>query len=184
MKFIRLLVVLFAVALPVEGMASEEFDIRGQGTIIYVTDGDTFIVQSDSGRVVEQLRQHAEEHEQRYHRDLNTNDRFRLRKQTFVVRVGNIDTAESVHVDPTRNTAAGRYASSYAKKMLYQERVNFRCWDIGYYGRAICSVWNEDWEYGSYMISQGMTDYKTKYGRHPFFDDLYQKAQNQRNAAH
>lgn len=137
MKFITLVTTLILGTTSIATHAAEDFDLRGQGTIIYVTDGDTFIIKADSARSVSLLRQKAAADEQRYQRDLNIDDRFRLQEQTFVVRVGNIDTEESVHVDRSKNTAAGQYASSYAKKLLFQERVNFRCWEIGYYARGI-----------------------------------------------
>jgi endonuclease YncB( thermonuclease family) len=156
--------------------AAEDFDIRGRGTIIHVTDGDTFIVRAQSARTIQRFIEKAEADEIRYQKDLNIADRFRPSERTFVVRVGNIDTEESVHVDRTKNTAEGRYASAYAKKMLFQEDISFRCWEIGYYGRAICSVWNDNWEFGSHMIEQGFSGYVTRYGAHPFLHDRYRAA--------
>jgi len=176
MKLITYITALIVSATPLATHAAEDFDLRGQGTIIHVTDGDTFIIKADSARSVSLLRQKAAANEQRYQRDLNIDDRFRLQEQTFVVRVGNIDTEESVHVDRSKNTAAGQYASSYAKKLLFQERVNYRCWEIGYYGRAICSIWSSEWEFGSHMINSGFSTYITKYGRHPFLHQRYLNA--------
>jgi endonuclease YncB( thermonuclease family) len=177
MKLITLFAAAIVTLAPAIASAAEDFNIRGRGTIVHVTDGDTFIVKAQSAQTVERLRQRAEADEQRYQRDLNTNDRFRLNEQTFVVRVGNIDTEESMHVDRSKNTAEGRYASSYAKKLLFQKEISFQCWEIGYYGRAICSVWNDEWEFGSHMISRGFSTYITKYGRHPFLHERYKAAE-------
>lgn len=153
------------------------FEVAGTGQVTKVADGDTFTVSAESTGSWEALRSHAAAKQENSGRDLDVGQRFGADNQSFVIRVGNIDTAESVHPDQSRNSKAGKVASNYARDLLLGERVSFRCWDIGYYGRAICSVWNDQWEFGSHMIARGLSHYVTDYGEHPFWHDGYQKAE-------
>ncbi len=92
---------------------------------------------------------------------------------TFLVRVGNVDTAES-------ETVAGQEAEQFARSLLEGQRGTLYCWDIGYYGRPICSFWTNGWEYGQTLIEKGYSVYETRYGRHPLFDTEYTAAHKKR----
>jgi endonuclease YncB( thermonuclease family) len=166
--------VLLAIVLPASNAAA--LDVSGTGVVTKVADGDTFTLSTETNEAWEDLRTSAQTSQQRSERDLRISDRFDPKNRSFVVRVGNIDTAESVHPDASKNTAAGDRASAYARNLLLGERVSFVCWDIGYYGRAICSIWNDDWEFGSHMIARGLSKYVTEFGEHPYWDEGYRKA--------
>lgn len=156
-----------------------EFMVEGSGTVSFVADGDTMRVEVDSPESWSSLKQHAIQAQKDRQRDLRVDDRFWTNPKSFLTRIGSIDTAESVSLDPKKkNTAAGKMASNYAKKLMNGKRVSFACWEIGYYGRPVCSIWTPDFEFGTHMIKQGHTDYKTKYGRHPFWHSKYKAAQN------
>jgi len=172
-SFIKRLTCALLLALP---MCASAFEIAGAGQVTYVADGDTFRVEADDSEVWQALRQQAAQEQQKTNRNLNVDQRFDAPTNSFVIRVGNIDTAESVHPDASRNSAAGKRASEYAQDLLRNQEVSFICWDIGYYGRVICSVWNEQWEFGSHMIARGLSPYITEYGQHPFWHEGYQKA--------
>jgi len=108
---------------------------------------------------------------------------FNPRTRTFNARIGNINTAESVHPDESRNTAAGEKASAYAKRLIEGRDVKFACWDTGYYLRPICSVWASDQssDFATAMIEAGYSTYVTKYGNHPFWHDHYQSLESGSN---
>lgn len=171
---IKLSIILLGSTAPSWGYA---FEASGTGQVVHVSDGDTFTVVADSAESWEQVRTEAVKKQQRTDRDLNVSKRFNASERSFVIRVGNIDTAESVHPDSSRNSRAGKVASNYARDLLLGERVSFTCWDIGYYGRAICSVWNDEWEFGSHMIARGLSRYETEYGEHPYWHEGYLKAE-------
>lgn len=156
------------------------FDLRMRGTITRVVDGDTVIFRPlDSGNW-DLIRAKAAEAEKNYQRDLNLNSKYRNQDKTFTIRVGNIDTPESRHPDPSRNTPEGKIASAYAKELLTNSDVSVICWEIGFYGRAICSIWNSDFEFGSHMIRKNFSDYITRFGNHPVWHQMYLDAERSR----
>ena len=66
MKSITLLLTALLCAMAPALQAAEDFDIRGRGTIIHVTDGDTFIVRAQSTRTIQRFIDvdfHVEQHE-------------------------------------------------------------------------------------------------------------------------
>ena len=157
-------------------VAQPDWTVTGEGEITWVADGDTFRLRAENHDNFEFLKNKAKLKQQRVERDLSVSERFRD-DGSFLVRVGNIDTSESVHPDESKNSQAGNRASDYAKSFLDGEQVEYVCWEIGYFGRAICSVRTDGWEYGIHMINQGYSDYVTEYGKHPFWHDSYSEAQ-------
>ncbi|WP_157665680.1 thermonuclease family protein [Marinobacter salarius] len=162
---------LYAVA----AIAGMEFDLRGEGGIDYVIDGDTAFVEMKDRAVWTQLRNQALIKQKQTGRDLNIGDNFRAYGNVLSVKVrmGHIDTAESEHRDESKNTASGEAASTYAKNLFSDDPATFVCWEIGYYGRPICSVQTPDGDWGKLMIEGGYATYITKWGKHPLFHREY-----------
>lgn len=175
LKSIALTVVFTAPPATASADASQ-FLIKGTGAVSYVVDGDTLDIRADDSAVWGELRQKAIEAQTRYQRDMNIDRIFDSGKLSFRTRIGNINTPESVHRDKSKNTPAGRRAAEYARSLISRKNVEFVCWDIGYYGRPICSVLTAEFDFGITMISAGHTPYITKYSRHPFWHDEYAKA--------
>ncbi|MCP1674462.1 endonuclease YncB(thermonuclease family) [Natronocella acetinitrilica] len=154
-------------------LGAEEMSVRtpieGTGIVYRVIDGDTFIVNMDDRALYERLRAAAREPVQARH----LNDRF----ASFRIRLFGIDTPESVHPDEARNTAEGRAISQAVRDVLEGERVGFRCWTFGLYGRAICSVSLGGADVGEWLIANGASPYDTRFGRHPFDDVRYRAAE-------
>lgn len=145
--------------------------LNASGEVYRVVDGDTYIV--NIGSEYEYLRLKAEavtEEELEWF-----NDQY----QSVRVRLANTDTAESVHRDYSRNHREGKTISSIMSYRLTDRRVGLRCWDFGKYGRLICSValggMNGE-DIGLRVITEGMSPYITRYGRHPYLDQEYQAA--------
>lgn len=152
-----------------------QFDINSTGTISYVVDGDTAFVEMDDPQAFNDLRGQALRAEKNRQKDLSVSRNYRQRDRSVKVRIANIDTAESVAVNAKLNSQAGRDASAYAKA-AFSGRANLRCWEIGYYGRAICSIETSRGDWGEHMIEQGMSPYINKYGRHPYMHRRYENA--------
>lgn len=60
------------------------------------------------------------------------------------VRLSGVDTPESVHVDPSRNTVWGTYASDYTKGILLEDMTVYLEYDeepTDKYGRTLAYVW-------------------------------------------
>lgn len=179
LKFIFTALIIIAPIIASSAMATP-FMVKGTGKITWVADGDTFRIKPDDPLHFAELRGHAEEKQKTVTRDLKVSSRFQ-KNGTFLTRVGNIDTEESVHKDSNRNTAAGAKASDYAKQNFTGQNVHFACWDIDHWGRPVCTAWTTSWEYGTHMIESGYTPYITKFGRHPLFHEEYTKAAQKRN---
>jgi micrococcal nuclease len=95
------------------------------------------------------------------------------------IRIRNIDTAESVHPDPERNTRLGRETSAWAKDHLDGARVRLEFhrakWGIAtdQHGRALAEVWidrgppgpdDQDELYAETVIAAGLSRYVTAFG--------------------
>lgn len=159
-----------------------DFLIEGSGKVVHVIDGDTVIVQSFSTPNTYQLYDLAMmyvEHDQTGTDASSVDNRFNLDKSTFTARIGNINTAESVHPDPTRNTLSGERASAAAKQLIDQRFVDYQCYDIGYYARPICSLQTGDFDFALEMIRLGHSQYVQKYGNHPLDHQSYLQAAQQ-----
>lgn len=150
--------------------ANGDFTISGKGMVAKVIDGDTARFAPNSIELLEALKAQAERAQSRYQRDLDIERIYQSGwgTPTILVRITNIDTAESVHPDAARNTTAGVRASDYAKSQFEGHKALLTCHTIGYYGRPICNIITEhkgDW--GDTMIRAGFAKYITEYGRHP-----------------
>lgn len=152
---------------------SQAETISGAGTIARVVDGDTFDVRVTDDQVFSRFIQAADgsERRQRYVKE---------RQQTIRVRLASIDTAESVHADANRNSAAGRETSKVVKQLMDSQPVQFTCFDFGRYGRSICNIAfsNQDRvsDLGEWLIRNGHSRYVTAWGRNPYLDSEYRAA--------
>ena len=148
--------------------ANGDFTISGKGTVTQVIDGDTARIAPHSMELLYALKAQAQRAQDDYQRKLDIDRIYNTnaRTPTILVRLTNIDTAESVHPDATRNSAAGIKASEYAKGKFEGKNALLTCHTIGYYGRPICNIITADGDWGDIMIRAGFTKYVTKYGRH------------------
>lgn len=88
------------------------------------------------------------------------------------VRVGHIDTPESVHPKEELNTAEGREASRFAKAVLpVGEEVKTNVYGNDHFGRQLAGVTRivngVEIDYGLVALDKQMALYYTKYGKHP-----------------
>lgn len=175
--------IIFAIAfMTLSGAAQADrtrFDVQATGSIGYVIDGDTAVVALDDAKIWGALRNQALQAQRDRQRDLSVSKRFNSADLTMTVRLANIDTEESVHRDSSRNTRAGEQASRFAKA-TFNGPATIRCFEIGYYGRPICSVATQAGDWGEIMIRQGMSEYVEKWGRHPHHHQRYLAAQANR----
>jgi len=150
--------------------ADTDFEVSGQGTVSYVVDGDTAFIKVDDRNTWLSLRNAAISKQAETGRNMNVDRNFKMRfgELTMKVRIGHINTAESNHKDSSRNTKDGAIASQFAKRMFSNDRAAYLCWEIGYYGRPICSVQTHDGYWADQMIESGYATYLTQYGVHPF----------------
>ncbi len=156
----------FFIAASVSAMSENDM-ISGNGFVYRVIDGDTFIVNVDSDKVYGALKGAAKTSNEKKH----FNDKYKA----FKIRLGNIDTAESKHVDVSRNSQAGADTSAYVKSKLNKQKISFSCWNFGKYGRAICSVRLGGKDLGLHLLKKGYSSYYTSFGRHPYLDNEYSK---------
>lgn len=164
---------------PFAGAFDDRLPVRTTGVVTWVADGDTFRFRADDPTAFEFLLGVAKQRDREVSRDLRVNDRF-WSDGSFLVRLANIDTPESRHIDPSRNTQAGRDAGSYVKGLLEGAAATVECYDIGHWGRPICSLWTEAFELGTHLIERGLSDYQTRFGSHPTMDKHYRRAMQAR----
>lgn len=100
------------------------------------------------------------------------------------IRLGAINTPESVHRDRSKNTPEGIKASVALKEKLHHKSVNLECWSIGKYNRLICSVLSNNKDMGLEMIKEGHSPYVTCWGRHPVRHNEYLSANNGKEYCH
>ena len=138
--------------------------ISGEGKIINVVDGDTFDIQAYRTSDVQSL--------------LNTKyiDKKHVDNNIFRIRLANINTEESKHVNSNKNTAFGQETSKIVKNTFLNEEVYFRCYDRGYYGRAVCSLNTNKGDIGYWLISNNYSPYVKNYGQHPEYHSEYLNA--------
>lgn len=97
-------------------------------------------------------------------------DTFRTKEDK--IRVGYINTPESVHENERLNTQDGEVASDFAKDML-PEGSQVKTHDYGkdHFGRTVSGVTRNingvEVDYGLVALDQQMSTYYTKYGKHP-----------------
>lgn len=143
--------------------------ISGEGKIIHVVDGDTFDIQAYRNSDVQSL--------------LNTKyiDKKHVDSNVFRIRLANINTEESKHVNSSKNTAFGQETSTVVKNTFLNKDVYFKCYDRGYYGRAICSLNTKKGDIGYWLISNNYSPYVKKYGQHPEYHTKYLSANRKSN---
>lgn len=141
----------------------------GKAQVYRVIDGDTFVVNDYSDKNYFALRAFAAKTDQglKYF-----NDKYR----SFRIRLATTDTAESKHVDKSRNTDAGKVASNYSEEQLTGKNIDYTCWKVGNYKRMICSISLNGKDYGIQLIENGYSSYHTKFGKHPYLHKEYQAA--------
>lgn len=159
--------------------SDDRLPVRSTGIVTWVADGDTFRFKADDPIAFEILLGVARRRDRETSQDLQVDDRF-WSDGSFLVRLANIDTPESRHIDPSRNTQAGRDAGNYVKGLLEGAAATVECYDIGHWGRPICSLWTEAFELGTHLIERGFSDYETGFGRHPTMDKHYRRAMQAR----
>ncbi len=97
-------------------------------------------------------------------------DTFRTKEDK--IRVGYINTPESVHENERLNTQDGEVASDFAKDML-PEGSQVKTHDYGkdHFGRTVSGVTRNingvEVDYGLVALDQQMSTYYTKYGKNP-----------------
>lgn len=97
------------------------------------------------------------------------------------IRMLNVDTPESVHPDPRRNTLLGKKASNYTRKRLSGKQVDlaFESQKRGRYGRLLAYVILDGENFNLELVRNGWSNYYTKYGKSPSFHGAFLSAQNQ-----
>jgi endonuclease YncB( thermonuclease family) len=169
---------LLGIALLPHPLWAADFDLQSKGQVVWVADGDSFYFKPQNALMWVKLRQRARQRQASTGRALRIAERFNREDMTFLVRVGNVNTAESAPAGRGKSTAAGRRAEAFAKQLLSGTKGTLYCWEIGYYGRPICSFWTQEWEYGQRLIAAGHSPYVTRFGRHPRWHKAYLKAQS------
>ena len=143
--------------------------VKGDGYVYRVIDGDTYSVNINQRSVYNQLKNASKGKQLSY-----LNDKYK----NFTIRLANINTAESKHYDPSKNTKFGKQTSNYVKGVLQKKKIKFTCWDHGVYGRAICSISLNGKDFGLTLIENGYSKYIDGFGKHPYLNDQYKKANN------
>ena len=164
MKFIVMGFILSLMADMAE--SNQNVVISGYGVVKRVVDGDTYIVQPNESSVINSFRAHAP-----------TKALKKLSGNTVTIRLASVDTPESNHVDKSRNSMKGKIIKAAVKRSLQNKKVYFKCFDFGYYGRAICNVElvlnNSQQDVGYWLMKSRFSKYVRKYGDNPFNHSLY-----------
>ena len=105
----RLLIALLGALLFSQAQA---FDVQGSGYIYRAVDGDTYWVSGIDPQVYRQLYSQSRDSD-------HFNDRYRSVK----MRLGAVDTAESVHSNEARNTLRGKTISAHMKRLTEDQQV-------------------------------------------------------------
>ena len=165
-----------AITLFAAPLLSYAVTIEGNGVVDRVVDGDTLVVRVTHQPTFNQFIAAAQGNDRRM-RYLSTRD------QTIRVRLGSVDTAESVHVNAARNSAEGQEASRVVKRLMDRQPVSFQCYDFGRYGRSICNIGfslnGQRTDLGAWLIANGYSQYVTAWGRNPSLDAQYRQAEAQ-----
>jgi endonuclease YncB( thermonuclease family) len=152
---------------------SAEHPAVGSGTVYRVLDGDTFIVNLDDANTYQRLAILAADDpdKSRYMND---------RHHSIRVRLANVDTAESVHRDESRNTQEGANISTLVTDLIQGKPSYVQCYDWGDHGRPICTLelgrQGEQGDLGHWLIKEGHSDYVTFWGENPFYPSAYRDA--------
>lgn len=141
-------------------------DVSGTGSVYRAVDGDTFWITGVNRQAYDQLWSAS--------RDPNN---FNPKYQSVKIRIGGVDTAESVHTDQSRNSPRGNVISEHMKSVSADQPASFRCWDVGKYGRPICAIQLKNiGDIGLYLIEKDFSTYVTRFGNHPYYDSAYRQA--------
>ena len=91
----------------------------------------------------------------------------RHRGKTEKVRLLHVDTPESVHPDPARNSSLGKAASAYTRSRLLGKQVSlaFGPERRGRYGRLLAYVILDGINVNLELVRRGWSPYYTKYGK-------------------
>jgi endonuclease YncB( thermonuclease family) len=114
----------------------------------------------------------------------------------LAVRLRGVDTAESVHPDATKNTAAGSAAAAFAKAYLAGKtvRIEFErrkgLIEEDRHGRALGWLWIEagapgpegDELFNATLVREGYSAYETKFGISPRHHALMRAAEQEARA--
>ncbi|QPI17704.1 putative internal virion protein [Alteromonas phage vB_AmeP_R8W] len=97
-------------------------------------------------------------------------DTFRTKEDK--IRVGYINTPESVHENEKLNTQEGEMASEFAKDIMPEgSQVTTHDYGKDHFGRTVAGVTRNingvEVDYGLVALDQQMSTYYTKYGKHP-----------------
>ena len=95
-----------------------------------------------------------------------------LQSNNDTLRVGFINTPESVHPDGKRNTPEGKVASSFAKAVLPEDtEITTNSYGNDHFGRNVSGVNRVidgvEVDYGLVALDQQMSTYYTEFGEHP-----------------
>jgi len=144
-------------------------DVKTEGNVYRVIDGDTFVVNIDEDKY-DVLKNYATGEDLKYF-----NDKY----HSVRVRLASTNTEESKHKDKSRNTKKGEDTSIHVKQILEKEDVRLACYDFGNYHRLICNVafpYNGDMtDLGAYLMINDLSDYVTRFGNNPYLHNEYQK---------
>jgi endonuclease YncB( thermonuclease family) len=152
--------------------SNQKVVVSGYGLVKRVVDGDTYIIQPKESSVIKSFRAHAPAKALK-----------KLSGNTVTIRLASVDTPESNHTDKSRNSMKGKIVKAAVKRALQNKEVYFKCFDYGYYGRAICNVelvlGNSQQDIGYWLIKSKFSKYIRKYGDNPFNHSEYMKVSGQ-----
>lgn len=144
------------------------FDVRGEGKVAWVFDGDTFRIDPDNDAHIEEMSQYVK-------KASSLEKHFNWGQ--FTVRIANVNTAESTHKDPSKNTKEGAQISDIVKsKLKIGTRASYHCYKLGYYDRPVCNVTikpkgEKEYDFAEWLIQNKYSPYIYKYGKNPFNHD-------------
>lgn len=141
--------------------------VTGEGGVGYVIDGDTYWIYAEDPEVFDQVTRDA------------GRSHVRPASLGFKARILNIDTPESKHVDPSRNTELGAIVSQVVQAELSNQPITFTCEGVGKYGRPLCTVYLNGEDYGLSLIRRGYATYLTRFGNHKWNHEGYLQAEKE-----
>ena len=141
------------------------FDVQGEGKVAWISDGDTFRIDPDNDAHIDEMSQYVK-------KVSSVGKHFNWGQ--FTVRVANVNTAESNHMDEKKNTTEGKKVSDIVKQHLdIGTRASYHCYKLGYYDRPVCNVTmmpsgSAPYDFAEWLIKNGHSPYIQKYGTNPF----------------
>ena len=101
------------------------------------------------------------------------------------VRLLNVDSPESVHADPKRNTELGRLASEFTRQRLENAQVRLESNHqeaFDKYGRRLAYLLVDGQNFNVELVRQGWSEYVTKYGKSADYDLQFRMAEAEAKA--